>query len=210
MGLTKKVDFSSIQTQIDAMKTTQDVAVDQLNINTQSITDVVADNDSQAQSLVTLFQSDIDQYAINRVYLRREKSSSTTVPLGNNPVDIQYDYQVQGNLKGIITTSDAITFTFTGNGVFLINTVVSFTDLVMPTDPLKGYIIIDMIIPGQKKRRLNGDHPNGNIGNLSLQGSTVLIANAGTSFKITGTVVDQGTIYGQVADARTYLEIFQL
>jgi hypothetical protein len=196
MGLYKRYNDAPLLTRLDNVES--------------SITDIVVDNDSQAQSLVTLFQADIDQNAINRVYLRREKSSSTTVPLGNNPVDIQYDYQVQGNLKGIITTSDAITFTFTGNGVFLINTVVSFTDLVMPNDPLRGYIILDMIIPGQKKRRLAGDHPNGNIGNLSLQGSTVLIANAGTSFKIQGIIVDQGTIYGQVADARTYLEIFQL
>jgi hypothetical protein len=197
MGLYKRYNDTALLTRLDNVES--------------SITDIVTDNDSQAQSLVTLFQADIDQNAINRVYLRREKSGNGAVPFGTSPVNIQYDYQVQANLKDMISTSDAVTFTFNGNGVFLINTVVSMTDLVMPADPLRGYCIIDMVIGGgQKLRRLCADHPNGNIGNLSLQGSTVLIASAGTTFRIQATIVDSGTILGQVPQARTYLEIFQL
>ena len=216
MGLSKKINFAPIQTQIDSLISTQETAVDQLNINTTELTDHetridtaelnITDNYNLTQ---TLDESLIDLSAVSRVYLRREKSGNGLVPLGNTPVGIMYDYQVQANLKGMISTSDAVNFTFNGCGVYLINTSVSMTDLVMPESGM-GYCIIDMIIGGQKKRRLNAIHPNGNIGNLALHGATVLIATAGTSFRIEATIVDQGTILGQVAEARTYLEIFQL
>jgi hypothetical protein len=209
MGLFIKYDDSGLKADLAALTQTQTTAVDQLNINTQSIADLNLLTEQQEAALIDLQLDDINQNAINRTYLRREKSGSTTIPLGNAPVDIQFDYQVQGKLNGQISTSDAITFTFNGNGVYLINTVVSFTDLVMPENGM-GYCIVNMIIEGQKLRRLCGDHPNGNIGNISLQGSTVLIVAAGTKFKLQATAVDQGKVLGMVGDARTFLEIFEL
>lgn len=195
MGLYKRYNDTPLLTRMDNIE--------------GSISDIVADNDSQAQSIVTLFQSDIDQNAINRVYLRREKSGNTTVPPGGGATDVQFDYQVQGNLKGMIATSDAITFTFKGNGVFLINASVSCTDLVQSPLNETGYTILDMIIPGQKIRRLSANHFK-HLGNYTMHGSTVLIVNDGTQFKLQATIVENGTILGHVSQARTFLEIFQL
>jgi hypothetical protein len=213
MGLYKRYDDTALLTRVGDLETNLDGLNSLQNSNqdwTNNRIDLVEfKNDTQDTSISNLLLADINQNAINRTYLRREKSGSTTIPLGNNPVDIQYDYQVQGKLNGQLSTSDAITFTFNGNGVYLINTVVSFTDLVMPGNTM-GYCILNMIVEGQKLRRLAGDHPNGNVGNLSLGGSSVLIANAGTKFKIQAIAVDSGTILGHVPEARTFLEIFQL
>lgn len=206
MGLYKKYDDTALVTQINDLT---DLTLSNQTYNVDRMDAITLVNDGQAQTITDLLLADINQNAINRTYLRREKSGSTTIGTGNNPVDVQFDYQTQGKLNGQISTSDAITFTFNGNGVYLINTVVSFTDLVMPESGA-GYCIVNMVIEGQKIRRMNGDHPNGNVGNISLSGSTVLIANAGTKFKITATAVNQGTILGHVPEARTYLEIFQL
>jgi hypothetical protein len=211
MGLYKKYDDTALLTRVNDLEiNTQglaDIQISNQDWNNNRIDLVEFKNDSQDTSIANLLLADIDQNAINRTYLRREKSGSGAVTTAGS--DVMFDYQVQGNLNGMISTSDAVNFTFNGNGVYLINTVVSFTNIVLPQN-LAGYCLINMVIEGQKLRRLAGGHPNTNIGNISLCGTTVLIANAGTKFKIQAVAESSADVLGQVPQARTFLEIFEL
>ena len=72
---------------------------------------------------------DIDALkGINRNYLRRVKSTTDAISAGLEK-NIMYDYQTLKTGTDI-NKSDAVTFTFKKAGIYLIDTSVSFNNLV--------------------------------------------------------------------------------
>ena len=211
MGLYKKYDDTPIFTRLDGLDTSLAAANTTITTNRSDLENKNADQDELIAFLGSANSDRIDDInalkGINRNYLRRVKSTTDAISAGLEK-NIMYDYQTLKTGTDI-ATSDAVTFTFKKAGIYLIDTSVSFNNLVKDPVEGNGWAYINFNCSHTRPKRRLGSTNYVQSGNITLNGSIVFKAAYNDWFFISANCGLGGDIFGHSED-RTFLDITEL